>query len=432
MLVAGSGSNSQESERGIVKVAVIGAGITGLLSAYRLSARCAVSVYEQHGSLGGLGAAEKSESGAIEKYNHCISRSDREIIRVAAELGLARTLAWRRARQCFIIDGRCIPASAPLDLFSFPMLSIAQKIALAAFLLRMRIIPLRHRHSRENARELVVKYCGEAVFRQFFQPLLGFKYSRWDDISAAYLRARICEDKHTMLGTFSGGMDTLFQGLAGAVKKNAGIISLSDEVQTIKRGKNSSWEILSARGEASYDKVISTLPFSRTMALFEKKEVPTPGIPVEYLGVVSAVLRLERPLKPGYWLFMSGSSSRELQVVIDTSAVNNRSLVYFPRYCRGDSGKPAQAEFFAECAQLCERINPLFNRSWILEQRCFMDSMAEPVFTNDFINALRDDSEYLPGVYIPELLYEPHLLKTFNTAAIKSRITAAKVMEKAC
>ncbi|MDD5746508.1 MAG: FAD-dependent oxidoreductase [Candidatus Omnitrophica bacterium] len=417
-----------------MKVAIIGGGMSGLLTAYRLARNCSVTVYEKQGKLGGLAGGVDDDDGTHgDKYNHCLCCADTEILRVIRELNLSHDLCWRVARQGIVQNNTVVPACRADDLLRFTSLSFTDKIRLAGFFLKNNLRGESGDLDNVPARDWVIQNCGEKVWEYFFEPSLKFKYSvPGNTISAAYLWARIHEKKHGKIAVFAHSSDGLIQGLRQAVEKDRGVFRLGTEVTGLKRQGNR-WHVAGGEGETAYDCVVYTGPYSEAIALCPAipAACPKTALPVEYLSVDCCVLRLDRPLKESYWLFMVLSKGRASRVVIDTAALCDNPLVYIPVYRPAGNKNPSQYELcLRESFEFCERINPQFKLDWVKKHYFFSDTQVEPVFSLNYVRSMRDDPEILPGLFIPELFRERSLLKTFNSAAIKSRIIAAKIQAK--
>ena len=80
-----------------MRVAVIGAGVTGLAAAHRLSqAGHVCDVYERWPGLGGQAATLDVGGGhLLERYYHHLFTSDRHIAELYRELGMEDEIEWR-------------------------------------------------------------------------------------------------------------------------------------------------------------------------------------------------------------------------------------------------------------------------------------------------------------------------------------------------
>ena len=97
-----------------MRVAVIGAGVAGLVCAHRLTREGhACDVYERWPGLGGQAATLDIGAGALlERYYHHLFTSDRHIAGLYRELGMPDGIEWRPSSVAFFADG----ASHPLSL----------------------------------------------------------------------------------------------------------------------------------------------------------------------------------------------------------------------------------------------------------------------------------------------------------------------------
>ena len=110
-----------------MRVAVIGAGVAGLVCAYRLGQEGhAVDVYERWPGLGGQAATIDVGGGhLLERYYHHLFTSDRHIAELYDELGMPDELEWRPSSMAFFLEGRSWPFTSPLHLLRFGPLSPA-------------------------------------------------------------------------------------------------------------------------------------------------------------------------------------------------------------------------------------------------------------------------------------------------------------------
>ena len=101
-------------------IGVIGAGITGLTTAYRLlRAGYDVILLESTLHAGGMVASFTLGKEPIEYIYHHVFTSDNHVTGLAGELGLDGLLSWHPSREAIYSDGRLYPFSTPLDLMRF-------------------------------------------------------------------------------------------------------------------------------------------------------------------------------------------------------------------------------------------------------------------------------------------------------------------------
>ena len=415
-----------------MKIAIIGAGLCGLMTGYLLSREFEVTIYEKDANVGGLTASVDCDGIRIEKYNHFFSENDRELIKILGKLNLGRYLYWTKAKQAFITKDRLYSLTDLWDLLCFHSLRWKQKIKLALFLLRCHIKKSPVSLSGITAEDWVKTECGDEVFKRFFWPFLNFKFSGFTDVSAAYLWARIKESKQNKLGYLQGGTEILFKKLTEDIRRQQGKILLNNRVSKIEREDKNKWRVYVDKKQEIYDLVISCIPYVDTERLYpeiSQKIIPAPEI--KYLSIHSYLLQLRQPLKEGYWLFMLNFADDKNRVLIDTSVLTGNTFVYFPVYSLGTTtDRLDKNKIWDDCLKSLKAINPNFSSEWIKSSLFFCDKNVEPVITRKFFNILKDSPVDYEGLYSPELIYEPGILKTLNSAVIKSKCVANLIKDK--
>ena len=98
-------------------VAVIGAGFTGLVAAFRLSQRDQqVTVFEKENFVGGLAAGFKRKNWDwhLEDFFHHFFTSDSSAKNLATELGLADQLFFVRPKTSVFLNNQIAQFDSPL------------------------------------------------------------------------------------------------------------------------------------------------------------------------------------------------------------------------------------------------------------------------------------------------------------------------------
>ena len=108
---------------------IIGAGITGLTSAYFLL-RCGwnVRLIESSEHLGGLASSVMMKDVPVEKYYHFICKDDDDLVHFINEMGLSSRLSWKEASTSCFFNGSIYPFNTPFDLLSFTPIPLFQRI----------------------------------------------------------------------------------------------------------------------------------------------------------------------------------------------------------------------------------------------------------------------------------------------------------------
>lgn len=409
-------------------IAIIGAGISGLAVANNLAPKNKVTVYESQDSIGGLARVVSNDIFLAEKYNIFFSREDQALIDLTCELGLDAVLTWKKVPQGLIVKNKIHSIGNVWALLTFSGLNFHEKISLAKFVLKIKKLKKIEPLIDLKATDWLKNICGEAVYKKFFLPMLCFKFEKFDDISAAYMYARFKENKQGEIGFFMGGINVLLQALKEKILEAGGDLFLTEPVMKIKQLKDKKWEITSSKKTQVFDVVVSTLPLIKTQELLLDLIAKIPeSKDIDYLSICCLRLTLNQPLSRNkYWLYLSDWNNPEkTRVVVNSSVLGCNNIVYFPRYYRKDSDCPNNLK--SDAINALKKINSKFDESWICEESIFRDCCVEPVLSSKFLRLKLEAPENFDGLFLNELTNIPEMLKTVNTAIIKSKVIYERV-----
>jgi protoporphyrinogen oxidase len=112
-------------------IVVIGAGFTGLAAAYELAGRGLRPILiEAAPEAGGLAGTFSVCGGRLERFYHHWFTSDRHLMTLIAELGLADRLRFRPVGTGFYYAHSLFRLSSPLDVLKFRALSPLGRVRL--------------------------------------------------------------------------------------------------------------------------------------------------------------------------------------------------------------------------------------------------------------------------------------------------------------
>jgi len=296
-------------------IGIVGGGLAGLAAAYRLQQHgYDAHIFEAADELGGLAATYETNGDPIEKYYHHLSKTERTIVELAEELGVADQLEWRIGENAYYVDGVVHPLDKPWEIAAYPHLSLYDKFRLGMLTLDVDVrggIPKFDTYENLEEfedvpiKEFVVEHTSRGVYENFFRPLLEAKFgSRKEDVSAAWLLGRVKfrgeRDllKGEYLGYFRGSFDTFVDPLVEAVGREHVTTGARVTEVGVEDGAVESLTVETADGETTHDAeavVVAAMP--------NVLESLT-GYPcdIDFQGSVCAVVGMEEPLTDTYWL----------------------------------------------------------------------------------------------------------------------------------
>lgn len=269
---------------GVSRIAVIGAGISGLTAAYRLSAEHDVVAFEREATAGGKVHTQRLDGFVFEWGPNGFLSSAGELRALVHDIGLdeALTTAPLAAKRRFIYwNGKvhALPAKPP-DAFAISLLSARGKLRAIGEL----FVPRRAASAGDD--ESVCRFFerrfGREVAERIVSPaVLGISGGDAAATSMAALFPRLPEleerygsvirgmlrgpRKGSHLCTFAGGMQSLTDRLAERLGDR---LHCAGTVRTIDR-RDSGWRIVHDRGELIADGLIVATPSDAAATLVE-------------------------------------------------------------------------------------------------------------------------------------------------------------------
>jgi protoporphyrinogen oxidase len=400
-----------------MNVAIVGAGIAGLTAAYDLTGQGhRTTVYEASPTVGGLASGFRDETWDwwLERFYHHWFTSDRDVIGLIHELGLADRLLFPRPITAIWHEGGMYALDSPLALLRFPHLNMADKLRTGMVLAFLRYTRFWRQLERHTAHEWLPRFMGRRAYETLWQPLLIGKFSEkhYRDVSMAWFWARIYK-RSPRLGYFVGGFQAFADALADRIRERGGNIRLSTAVRRIVRTQEGRLRLEATDGDETFDAVIATVSPSLMTHL-------APELPADYLGqlrdlqsmgAVVLVLALRRQLiSDVYWLNLPAERFPFLALVEHTNYISPQyyggdHLVYLGHYL-----PPEHPYFQMTEDQLLEtflkalpHFNPHFDRSWVRAHWLFRETYAQPVVPVNYSRMIPPLATPIPGLYLASM-----------------------------
>ncbi|MEO8628443.1 MAG: NAD(P)/FAD-dependent oxidoreductase [Betaproteobacteria bacterium] len=341
------------AEQRRLRIAIIGGGLTGLALAERLrESGHAITVLERDAQIGGLATWHDYGEFEWDRFYHVILPSDGHLIGFIHDIGLGKSLHWRRTLTGVYVDRLFHSMSSGLDFLRFRPISLWGKIRLAATILYCARITDWRRLEQIKVAEWLYRLCGRATYEKIWRPLLLAKLGdNYERVSAVFIwsyikrmfSARDPSTQKEQLGYVSGGYKTVFKRIQARMAEAGGSIRTGVRVlriEPLERGL----VVYSDDGAHRFDKVIFTGPTSVLQAVASKQlyrvEQPSGG-QIEYLGVVCMVLVTERPLVPYYVVNIADARVPFTGIIgmsnlVSTEETAGLHLTYLPKYVHSD------------------------------------------------------------------------------------------------
>ncbi|MEU6264239.1 NAD(P)/FAD-dependent oxidoreductase [Saccharopolyspora shandongensis] len=388
-----------------MRVGIVGAGATGLTAAFdAVKAGHEVTVLEASAELGGLAASIEVGGTPLERFYHHSFRTDRAMIELVEELGLGHLLRFHRPSTGVYVDGELHDFGTPQEMLRFPKFSLLDKFRFGASSAALKLVRDGQRFNSVRALDWMRRWAGPRVTEKIWEPLLTGKFGgHAEQISMAWLWARI-HYRTFELGYVHGGFELVYRALLDAVTERGGKVEFGKPVETIRQP--GATVLVGARDGSSYefDRLIVTVPqpvFAKAAGIDDDNVLWQN----QYLGATCFILECDRSVIPHYWLNINDTAFPFLAVVehtnmVDRSEYGGRHVVYVGNYVPREDWR-----FTTDPAELLERyipwlrkLNPDFDRSWILDWHFSKAGFAQPIVTPQYRSLIPGHRTKMPGV----------------------------------
>lgn len=396
-------------------VAVIGGGISGLVTAYWLAKTGArVTVYEASDQLGGLGTFFQYRNVFLERFYHCMLPSDRHLLGVLRELGLVDQVYWKETSFGFMRDGRLYGLNTPLELLRFSPLSWVDRI-------RVGLTGLWGSICSPNGLDDVTcvewlsRLSGRRAFETFWKPMLQAKFGdRYHEVPALWFWTRFNREKggkRERKGYIRGGYRRIIEALVKSIEAHGGIIRLQSPVEKLDLTENKQLAVCVSQSVPQvFDRVVVTTPISFLRKAMAGGQLASAAqqidVGIDMQGVVNAVFMLRRGFTKHYWVaaideeipFQGIVESTTLLEKIDTAGVH---LVYLMNYVHRTDSRfhQSDAEILEAYMAGLKRLFPDFQDEDVIDRFIFRAPFVEPLYTTGY------QQRKPPTVLLPGKLY---------------------------
>lgn len=406
-----------------MKIGIIGAGVTGLTAAWDcIRAGHEVTVFEAAKHVGGLASGFKDEGWgwSLEKFYHHWFETDRDLLKLAEELGVSDKLVFKRAKTSFWIDGKSWRSEiSPSALFlPLPPLAKLQFGLAGAFL---KLTPFWKPLERVTADRWLTTFMGRPGYEKFFRPLLIGKFGvDYDKVNMAWMWARV-KARSLKLGNFVGGFQAFMDALAEAVRARGAVIHLNTPVEAI--GLEEAEPTLTVRGQKHrFDRVLSTTSPALMLKLAPRLNSTSYGDQLKELyniGGLCVVVALKHQLLTDgtYWLNLPAESAEsrknpfpflalvEHTNLFDRADYGGDHVLYMGDYAPvgHEYFRMSEEALFERFVAVLPQFNPDFKPDWVRRFWVFRAPYAQPVPFINHSHAIPALATPLPGVFFASM-----------------------------
>lgn len=392
-----------------MKIAIIGAGFTGLTAAYRLLQKGhEVTIFEKDENPGGLaiGYKEQNWDWTLEKHYHHWFTNDTFVLRLAREIN--HEVIIHTPKSSFYVENQPYQFDSPQAILSFPKLPFFDKLRLGmVFALLFRFNPFWKPLEKLRVATVLPKLIGKKSYTMLWEPQLKNKMGKYtQDISLVWFWARV-KKRTTSLAYPQGGFLSFAQALVREIEKKGGKVHYHNEIEQLQDKKTVSITIKNDnkknKEKYTFDKVIVTLP----SFLFLKI---SPQLPQSYrqsliklrgLSATNLVIRFKKPFfaDKTYWMSICEKDSPIMAIIEHTNFMNkkyygNEHIVYLGNYAVTDDKLSwTKEEILHFYDPFLQKIHPEYQKN-IIGYEFFKAPFAQPIVPTNY-------SKYIPNMITP-------------------------------
>lgn len=340
-----------------MKIAIVGAGLTGLSAAFELVKKGDdITVFEKDSEPGGLAigyrpashgkqgvaGGEESWKWSLEKHYHHWFTNDQFILNLAKEIG--HRVIVKRPKTSVFVKGNIYQLDSPLAVLSFPLLTVFERLRMSIVIGFLKFNPFWKPLEKYKASVVLPILMGKKSYEMIWEPLFVNKFGKFaDNISLAWFWARITK-RTPSLAYPKGGFLSFANNLVEQIEEKGAkvlfeteILELSESGKILIQHKTSDGKIK----EDYFDKAIVTTPsflFLKIAPTLPKSYKESLG-KLKGLGATNLLLRLKKPFfkNSTYWLNICDKNAPVMAVVEHTNFMdkinyNNEYLLYLGNY----------------------------------------------------------------------------------------------------
>lgn len=393
-----------------MKIAIIGAGFTGLAAGLKLlKTGHQVTIFEKDSLPGGLALGFKIPKWqwTLEKHYHHWFTNDHHILSLAQRIGYP--VITRRPKTSVYVGEKAYKLDSPIDVLKFPKLNLTERLRMGLAIALLKYNPFWRLLEGYKASMFLPKMMGKKAYKILWEPLLAKKFGAFvHDISLAWFWARIVK-RTPSLAYPKGGFLKFADKIVSLIRKGGGKVLFNSQIEEITSQKNGKVKI----DNLIFDKAIVTLPSFLFVQL-------TPQLPNTYkqkllrlkgLGAINLILRLKKPFfqDNAYWLNVCDARYPLTAIVEHTNFINkkyynNEHLVYLGNYLPENHPfmRMDKDELLKNYDPILKKINKTY-KSNLIDIHLFSVPFAQPVIPINYSKIVPPIKTPLKNIYLANI-----------------------------
>jgi len=393
-----------------MKIAIIGAGFTGLAAGLKLiNAGHQVTIFEKDSLPGGLalGFNNPKWKWTLERHYHHWFTNDHKILALAKKI--KHPVVIKRPKTSVYVNSKFYKFDSPSDVLKFSELTLLGRLRMGLTIAFLKYNPFWKLLEQYNASVFLPKMMGKKPYKTLWEPLLMKKFGPFaHDISLAWFWARIVK-RTPSLAYPKGGFLEFANAVTSEIKKKGGKVLFNTGVKKMTILKNGMVKI----DRSIFDKTVVTLPSYLFVQI-------TPQLPNNYkkkllrlkgLGAINLVLRLKKPFFKDhtYWLNVCDTKFPLTAIVEHTNFIekkyyDNEHLVYLGNYLPHDHPfmRMDKEDLLKKYDPLLTKINKRY-KSDIIDTHLFSVPFAQPIIPVNYSKLVPPFKTPLKNVYLANI-----------------------------
>jgi protoporphyrinogen oxidase len=389
------------------RVDIIGAGISGLATAYYLAqtlpslSPVEIHVWEKEAAPGGLAGVFTTPDFTVEKFYHHIFRRDTALQDLISELGLGADLVWRPAATGAYYRQQPFRLASPGDLLRFTPLPFFDRLRLGWLALHARSARDWRRLDDMTAREYIIKVAGKRVYEVAWKPLFHGKFGpAAEQVSAAWLWSKLVDRGgsrnsrgHEVLGYLRGGLGRMFTALVARLREAGHTVNLGQAVRALQGSPERIETIVTEAGAFQTDLVIGCAQLPELAALLPDSATAYRTVlrQIKFLANVCLVLTLKRSLSDFYWTNVTQPDAPFVGLIeqtnwADPAEFNRKHVVYLSAYVSPDDPRMTMTadELAERYLPTIQSMFPAFQPDVIESHALWQARYAQPIVATGY------------------------------------------------